>query len=107
MERTIFVTLFMFAFLAGIICLQIFLSARQNKWLGLILPLITFCYAIIAVLSLAAFEGMRSTEIWGMVAATFVISNIPTLILVAIYYACREKRKTRAQLNKMNVQDLE
>ncbi len=31
---------------AGIILLQIFLSRKENKWLGLILPLVALCAAI-------------------------------------------------------------
>jgi hypothetical protein len=37
----------------------------------------------------------------------FLMSNIPTLLFLAIYFACREKRKLRKELDKMNVQDLE
>jgi hypothetical protein len=40
-------------FLAGIIILQIFLSKRENKWLGLILPIINVIFSIIAVLNMA------------------------------------------------------
>lgn len=41
------------------------------------------------------------------VIPTFLIFNIPTIIFLAIYFACREKLKLRNELNKMNVQDLE
>ncbi|MBK5246138.1 MAG: hypothetical protein JJE49_02540 [Peptostreptococcaceae bacterium] len=40
-------------------------------------------------------------------APIFIISNIPTLIFLAIYFACRDKRKKNLELEKMSIQDLE
>jgi len=45
--------------------------------------------------------------ILGTIIPVFIISNIPTIILLAIYYASREKLRIRNQLDKMNIQDLE
>ena len=42
-----------------------------------------------------------------LILPVFIITNIPTLILIAIYYACKEKLKIKNQLDKMNIQDLE
>lgn len=42
-----------------------------------------------------------------LIASTSLISNIPTIFLFGIYFACREKMKFLSQLNKMNIQDLE
>ena len=41
---------------AGLVVLQVFLSKKDSKWLGLILPIITFCISVIAVLGMAAFS---------------------------------------------------
>ncbi len=120
-------------FLAGSIWLQIFLSKKQNKWLGLIIPLICFVFSIMAVLSLTMYTNTTITSLtdvndgaklndkitiihsekWSMfsmlatVVPVFLISNIPTIIFLAIYFACREKLKLRTELDKMNIQDLE
>lgn len=36
-----------------------------------------------------------------------VMFNIPTVIYIGIYGACRGKRKKSQELEKMNIQDLE
>ena len=35
-----------------------------------------------------------------------LLANIPTLVLLAIYWAVREKRRKRSELDKMNIDDL-
>ena len=37
----------------------------------------------------------------------FLMYNIPTLVLLGIYFACREKYSRKKQLDKMNIQDLD
>jgi len=93
--------------LVGAIFLQIFLSKKKSKWFGLILPTVTFLYSLLMILNIADFEGMRGGEIFMLIASTFLISNIPTIVLLGIYFGCREKMKLRSQLDKMNIQDLE
>lgn len=91
-------TMIVLLFLIGIVLLQIFLSKRENRWLGLIIPIISFLFSVIALLNALGFAAAISA---------FIISNIPTLILLAIYIACREKRKKNKEIEKMNIQDLE
>lgn len=93
--------------LVGGIFLQIFLSKKKSKWFGLILPVITFLYSILVILGLAAFVGMSIGGILMTIASAFLISNIPTIFLMVIYFACREKIKINDQLNQMNIQDLD
>lgn len=90
--------------LVGGIILEIFLSSRQNKWLGLILPAITFLFSIFILLQLIVPPDEK--QIVFIFASTFIVSNIPTLILLAVYFACRQRFKRRAQIEKMSVQDL-
>lgn len=132
MEKTVIDMIIILFLLTGSIWLQIFLSKNRNKWLGLIIPLICFMFSITTVLSLVMFTNMESTlvteTINGVVVTdevitlqsekpsmismlatatpVFIISNIPTVIFLAIYFACREKWKLRNELDKMNVQDL-
>jgi len=93
-------------FLAGCIWLQIFLSKRENKWLGLIIPLICLVFAIMTVFSLSLYTNTGIISVLATVIPVFLISNIPTLLFLAIYLACREKFKLRTELDKMNIQDL-
>jgi len=129
----IIVMLLFLVFLAGSIWLQIFLSKKKNKWLGLIIPLICFMFSIMMIFSLAMYTNTAITLVTDNINGTkltdktiilqsekpsilsmlvtavpvFIISNIPTIIFLAIYFACREKLKLRAELDKMNIQDLE
>jgi len=100
-------SLILLVFIGGGIWLQIFLSKKESKWFGLILPFITFAYSLLMVFSIAMYDGMTGWDIFGLIASTFFISNIPTIILLAIYFGCREKIKRKKALEKMNIQDLE
>ena len=89
--------------LVGGVALQIFLSRRKSKWLGLILPLLTFLYALALTLNVTSIDGAFP---WGALLAAFLLGNIPTLVLLAIYWAVREKFRVRDQIDKMNIDDL-
>jgi len=93
----------MLALLAGVPVLQVFLSRRESRWPGLLLPLLTFLYSLVMVCSVAAYEGGIP---WGPLLASFVLGNIPTAVLLVIYAACREKFRRRAELDKTRIDDL-
>lgn len=93
-------------FLAGIIILQIFLSKRKNRWIGLVLPAINVIFSIIAVLGMAFYGNKSIYQVIIQAVAVFFLWNIPTFILIAIYFACREKLKKNKEIEKMNIQDL-
>ena len=94
--------------IVGGIFLQIFLSKKQNKWFGRILPIITFSFSIlISLIYLLSF--MAGTPIWQIfitLLLVFVLYNIPTIVLCVIYKACREKINRNTEVQKMNIQDL-
>ncbi len=119
--------------IAGSVFLQIFLSKAKNRWAGLVIPFICFAFSLLTVLSIPAFTIVK-TEIktetmdgvivsqetnesrserpgilsmLATIAPLFFITNIPTLIFLAIYFSCQDKRKKNLELNKMNIQDLE
>jgi hypothetical protein len=94
-------------FLPGIIILQIFLSKRENKWLGLILPMISVLFSIMTLITLTVMWDVSVVERIGQSIMLLVVSNIPTIILMAIYLACREKSKKKKEMDKMNIQDLQ
>ena len=96
--------LFLIVLLVGGILLQIFLSRRISRWPGLILPGITFLYSLVMLLSVAAYGGILETL--RVMFAVFLLSNIPTAVLLAIYFACRGADRTKKELEKMNSQDL-
>jgi len=119
-------------FAGGIVWLQIFLSKKNNKWFGLILPFICLMFSLLIVLNISTYSSIQTTvtetvdgvviseetkqiesekpgmlAILGTILPVFIISNIPTIILLAIYFASREKLNIKSQLDKMNIQDLE
>ena len=89
----------------GGILLQIFLSRRESRWPGLVLPLLSFLWAVLMVLNVADTGSVSQNVL--TVLVTLLTGNIPTLVLVAVYWAAREKRRVREQMEKMERRDLE
>ena len=71
MQRTLFALVVLLLFLAGIVLLQIFLSRRESRWPGLVLPVITFLYSVLMVLNAAYFVSMARAVL--TTALVFVI----------------------------------
>lgn len=94
----------MLALTVGGVFLQRFLSKRESRWPGLVLPLLTFLVAILQVLNIMD-TGSTSRNVL-MVLVTLLVGNIPTLVLLAIYWAVREKRRVKDQIDKMHIDDL-
>lgn len=92
-------------FAAGVIALQIFLSRRESKWPGLVLPLLTLLQSLLYVLSVADTGSVSQNVL--LVLSTLLVGNIPTLGLLAVYWAAREKRRIKAQMDKMQIDDLD
>lgn len=113
---------------AGGIVLQIFLSKKESKWAGLILPIISFSISLMVLLGVVVFSAVTGTttltengeiveqtvtqigDMSTIIASSvyiFMLYNIPTAILLVIYAACRGKHKRQRDLEKMSVQDLE
>ena len=94
----------MLVFAGGGVLLQIFLSRRESRWPGLILPLLTLLSSLLLPLNVMD-TGSASQNILLMLV-TLLAGNIPTLILLAIYWAAREKYRVRDQMEKMGKQDI-
>ena len=84
---------FLLVFVVGGILLQIYLSKRESKWPGLVLPALCMLYPILLVLNVAAVGDAGSVA--ATILASFVLGSIPALILLAIYFACRSSRSNR------------
>lgn len=93
----------MLALLVGVPVLQVFLSRRENRWPGLLLPLLTFLYSLVMVCSVTAYEGGVP---WGPILASLISGNLPTAVLLVIYFACREKFRRRSEVDKTRIEDL-
>ena len=82
-----------------VILLQIFLSRTENKWPGLVLPVLSFVCSLIIPLNMIVANGV--------VLLAWIIVNIPTVLLLLVYFVCREKYRKKNQMEKMKIQDLE
>ncbi len=70
----------------GLVFLQVFFSEKDNKWAGFILPIITFCFAFLIVLTVA-FDNYYGLSL----PAIAFIFFFPTAILLTIHVAYRVK----------------
>ncbi len=92
----------------GGIALQVFLSRRESSVPGLVLPALTLLGALVSSLVTAAgMIGVTWLEALVGVAVPFLVGNIPTIVLLGIYFGCREKFRRKKMMDKMNIQDLE
>ena len=105
MELVFVRLLFVLLIFIGVVLLQVFLSKRENKWAGRILPLLFFLFSLIYPLSLSA-VGQSIGELIVPMLIVLLMANIPTAILLVIYFACRSSRNNRQEIDKMNIQDL-
>ncbi len=86
---------------------QFWLSKRDGKWPGLALPVLCFFFSLLVPLNFVApAEGVDAGVIFSMILA-WLISNIPTALMLLIYFSCREKLKRKRQIDKMNILDLD
>ena len=102
-KTTIVLLIFLLVFVAGGVLLQIFLFFLEGKWPGLVVPALSFLYSLVMSFTAVAYNG---TIPWGPILASLILGNIPTALLLVIYFACREKFRKRSELDKMNINDL-
>jgi len=104
----------------GLVILQVFLSKKESKWPGLILP---GCSLTISIT--AAFISGRPTAMGSSImnaVLLFSICSIPTLVYTIIYIIAHKKKipqqesvqyakgvpaNKNQEIIKMNIQDLE
>lgn len=88
------------------IALQVFLSKKESRWAGLVLPVLSFLFGLLIPLNMITPpEGVTAGFVVQMILV-WLLGNIPTIIFLAIYFGCRGKRRRNKQLEKMNIQDL-
>lgn len=123
LSNLVIVLVFGLLFIVGGTWLQIYLSKKENKWLGLMLPAFTFLLALLVTFLLASPTALTTASLyvdgvlvestqeiaassWGQVFTIFIFMNVPTGILMLIYVATRANLKKRNDLEKMAIQDL-
>lgn len=137
MAINLIISLLIFISIIGIgVFIQVKLSRSKNKYLGLIMPVISFLLSILVILNMAVFtsnttttteiittdgveelaESVEITENLGKDVITldlavsmffiFLVSNIPTVILGGIYLSERNKIDVKKSIEKMKIDDL-
>ncbi len=92
---------------AGTIFLQIVLSKKESKWLGLMLPAIFVVLSVIKVLGLPIPPSAAREQTISIIFSIILLYNIPAVLLLSIYFICRKNNKKNKELEKMNIQDIE
>lgn len=96
MQRVWLTLMILLVFMIGIVVLQIFLSRKRNKWLGLFMPITSFLLTLVIPLNMVApAEGITSEYLLSMLLV-LIVANIPTVFLSLIYIACREKYRVKS-----------
>ena len=86
--------------MAGVVLLEMYLAHKPGRWPGLVLPIVSFLIS----LSITNLGDMSAAIAQAVIV--WVLANIPTAVLLAIYFAARRRvRRTREQ-NRMSAQDL-
>lgn len=89
----------------GSLLLQVILSKNKSWLLGLLLPVICLVWSVI-FMTVSSDGGENWSPLFSSIPY-FLTVNIPTILLILIYFACRIDVKRKKELKKMNVQDLE
>ncbi|QNO14729.1 hypothetical protein HYG86_07980 [Alkalicella caledoniensis] len=80
---------------------QYFLSKSDNRWFGLILPILSLAYTTVFSLTVLLDEFYLGSIL------IFLIFNISTIIFLAIYWYVRKHIVKKSEIRKMTIKDLE
>lgn len=89
----------------GVVFFQLHLAKSESKWPGLVLPFLTFLFSIMSSFGWMLYDGTIEGLISIIIAS--LLFNIPTLILLAIYFSNRTRINNVSEIEKMTIQDLE
>lgn len=88
-------------FIILLIVLQVYLSKREDKISGLIVPTLSLLRLVTSLVRLR----IREVPLMFMIQA-FVVHIVPIIIYLTIYAVTRKRMKNKEDLEKMNIQDL-
>ncbi len=83
---------------------QFLLSTRKNRSLGWILPALSVVMSILNGWP-SALPPESAGFLWQLLQ-NLLLYNVPTIPLVALYFACRWLIQKKNTVEKMNIQDL-
>lgn len=86
--------------------LQIFLSTRENKYLGWILPITFGIIGSVIFLNIAVFQDVTRLERLTTLLISIILSCTPAALMILIYKLSRKKYKSKTEIEKMSIKDL-
>ena len=96
------------ALIAAVCALEVFLAKRKSRWPGLVLPVLALFPALFVLPNLltnalsVAENGLQAL----LSLLAMLLLFVPALVLLAVYWFCRRRRKRREDVEKMKIQDL-
>ena len=104
MLRTMISILLLIILAVGTVLLEIYLAKKPSRWPGLVLPVIFFLFSFIYPLNAVNFGDFTEA----IIAAVFswLAANIPTVVMLAIYFVSRRRTSVSRARRKMDAQDL-
>lgn len=96
------------ALMAAACALEVFLAKRKSRWPGLVMPLLAVFPALFVLPNLltnALSVAENGLQVLLSLLAMMLLF-VPALVLLAVYWFCRRRRKCREDVEKMKIQDL-
>ena len=93
----------------GAIALEVYLSRRESKVPGLVLPAILLMGELFVIPNVAAVPYFATETLAAgcvNVILRVFLTLLPTIVLMAVYFLCRRGMNRKKQIEKMNIQDL-
>lgn len=96
------------ALIAAVCALEVFLAKRKSRWPGLVMPVLALFPALFVLPNLltnalsVAENGLQAL----LSLLAMLLLFVPALVLLAVYWFCRRRRKRREDVEKMKIQDL-
>lgn len=96
------------ALMAAVCALEVFLAKRKSRWPGLVMPVLALFPALFVLPNLltnalsVAENGLQAL----LSLLAMLLLFVPALVLLAVYWFCRRRRKRREDVEKMKIQDL-
>lgn len=96
------------ALMAAACALEVFLAKRKSRWPGLVLPVLALFPALFVLPNLltnalsVAENGLQAL----LSLLAMLLLFVPALVLLAVYWFCRRRRKCREDVEKLRIQDL-
>lgn len=96
------------ALIAAACALEVFLAKRKSRWPGLVMPVLALFPALFVLPNLltnALSVAENGLQVLLSLLAMLLLF-VPALVLLAVYWFCRRRRKCREDVEKMKIQDL-